>query len=105
MTVISVTRGMLWRVNGSEVNNAAAISGRAAFFEPLTQISPASWAPPVIFRIWSEAEPLAAACPRQPKARLCYREGLVELDLLRRREGAGQPLLRALASGLGPLER
>src|SRR5256885_406231 len=102
---VSVTRGTFGRTTWSEVSSAAAISGRAAFFEPLTQISPASWAPPVIFRIWSEAEPLAAACPRQPKARLCYREGLVELDLLRRREGAGQPLLRALASGLGLLER
>src|SRR5438270_5351632 len=104
ISFVSVTRGTLVSVTRSDVSKAAAISGSAAFFEPLTQMSPASWAPPVIFRIWSEAEPLAAACPRQPKARLRYREGLVELDLLRRREGAGQPLLRALASGLGLLE-
>ena len=48
ITAESVTRGTLWRVTGRAVRRAAAISGRAAFLEPLTQMSPASCAPPVI---------------------------------------------------------
>jgi hypothetical protein len=35
---------------GSLVRRAAAISGSAAFLDPLMQILPASWFPPVIFR-------------------------------------------------------
>ena len=48
MTVVSVTRGTLCRVTRSEVSRAVAISGRAAFLEPLTQMSPFSCAPPVM---------------------------------------------------------
>jgi hypothetical protein len=48
MTRVSVTRGTLLSVIGSLVKMAAAISGRAAFFEPLMQMLPASCAPPVI---------------------------------------------------------
>ena len=48
MSSVSVTRGTLLRRTGSDVRRAAAISGSAAFFEPLTHSSPANWAPPVM---------------------------------------------------------
>ena len=48
---VSLTRGTFVSLTGCEVSNAAAISGSAAFLEPLTQMEPASCAPPVIFRI------------------------------------------------------
>ena len=48
ITTVSVTRGTFRRVTRSVVNSEATISGRAAFLEPLTQISPASSAPPLI---------------------------------------------------------
>src|SRR6202011_5258607 len=48
ITAVSDTLGTLLRRTGSEVSSAAAISGRAAFLEPLTQRSPASCEPPVM---------------------------------------------------------
>src|SRR5207245_10799881 len=48
ITAASDTLGTLLRRTGSEVSSAAAISGRAAFLEPLTQRSPASCEPPVM---------------------------------------------------------
>src|SRR5256885_5210601 len=103
ITCVSVTRGTFFRCTGSLVRRAAAISGRAAFFEPLTQRSPASGSPPVIFRTRSWF--LSAACTREPQARLRHGQRLVELDLLRGRQGAGEPLLGTLARRLGLLDR
>src|SRR3989475_3377936 len=48
ISTVSVTRGTFCRVTGSVVSSAAAISGSAAFLEPLTQILPASCSPPVM---------------------------------------------------------
>src|SRR6266852_6023311 len=48
ITAMSVTWGTLLRRTGSDVRSAAAISGRAAFLEPLTHRSPASCEPPVM---------------------------------------------------------
>src|SRR6266581_795404 len=45
---VSVTRGTLLRRTGSDVSKAAAISGSAAFLEPLTQSWPANCAPPLM---------------------------------------------------------
>src|SRR5260370_35538696 len=103
ITCVSVTRGTFFRRTGSSVRRAAAISGRAAFLEPLTQRSPASGAPPVIFRTrsWS----LRAARTREPQARLRHRERLVELDLLSGAQRAREPLLGTLPRRLGLLDR
>src|SRR6266568_4987611 len=103
ITCVSVTRGTFFRCTGSSVRRAAAISGRAAFLEPLTHRSPASGAPPVIFRTRSRSLP--AACSREPQARLRDGQRLVELDLLRGGQRAGEPLLGALARRLGLLDR
>src|SRR6266566_5513915 len=103
ITRVSVTRGTFFRCTGSSVRRAAAISGRAAFLEPLTHRSPASGAPPVIFRTRSRSLP--AACSREPQARLRDGQRLVELDLLRGGQRAGEPLLGALARRLGLLDR
>src|SRR5579859_6917078 len=102
-SLVSVTRGTFVNRTGSAVSSAAAISGSAAFLDPLTHSSPASWAPPVILRTWSAD--LAAARPRQPEARLRHCQLLVELDLLGRRQCAGESLLGPLAGGLGLLDR
>jgi len=48
ITVVSVTRGTLCSVSLRVVRSEAAISGSAAFFDPLTHTSPASCAPPLI---------------------------------------------------------
>ena len=50
ITRVSVTRGTFFSRTLSRVRMAAAISGSAAFLDPLTQMLPASSRPPVIFR-------------------------------------------------------
>src|SRR3989454_1960852 len=122
ITAVSVTLGTFVRRTGSAVSSAAAISGRAAFLEPLTHSSPASSEPPLMRRAPSrrEADPFisrygtdrrwkllsAPAQPSQAKPRLRDREGGLELDFLGRREGprSSQHLLGSAARLLGSLE-
>src|SRR5579859_742658 len=103
INLVSVTRGTFLSRTGSVVSSAAAISGRAAFLEPLMHRSPASWAPPVIRRTWSAVLP--AARSRQPEARLRHRQVLVELDLFGGRQRPGESLLGTPAGSLGLLDR
>src|SRR5579859_443842 len=100
ITRVSVTFGTLLRRTGCDVSRAAAISGRAAFLEPLMQMPPASWLPPVILRARS-----AAARSRQPQARLRHRERGLELGLLGCRERALESLLGALSGLFRALDR
>src|SRR5438874_322725 len=103
ISLVSVTRGTFLSRTGSVVRSAAAISGRAAFLEPLMHRSPASGAPPVIRRMWSAVLP--AARSRQPEACLRHRQVLVELDLLRARQRSCESLLGPPAGGLGLVDR
>src|SRR5260221_2533151 len=48
MVVMSASRGTFFKVKGLSVSIAATISGRQAFFDPETTISPLSWRPPLI---------------------------------------------------------
>src|SRR3954463_4815977 len=48
MVVMSASRGTFFRVSGLSVSIAATISGRQAFFEPDTTISPFRARPPLI---------------------------------------------------------
>jgi hypothetical protein len=61
ITAVSVTRGTLCSVKVCFVSSAAAISGRAAFLEPLTQMSPASCVPPVIRSARARSPPVIGA--------------------------------------------
>src|SRR5260221_2772669 len=85
ITYVSRTFGTLVRVTVSLVSRAAAISGSAAFFEPLMQMLPASCAPPVIRSArcsWSPTvRSLAAAHSREPETRFRHSQGVLELAL------------------------
>ena len=48
MVVMSARRGTFFSVSGLSVSSAAAMTGRQAFLEPETMISPFSWRPPLI---------------------------------------------------------
>src|SRR5487761_230974 len=118
MSAVSVTRGTLLSRTGSVVRRAAAISGRAAFLEPPTQMSPASWAPPVIRSTWSyrgvgafidaygtARVRLTATCSRESQTCLRHRQRLLKLSLFCRRQRSRQTLLSAAPRLLGALYR
>src|ERR1700693_3295812 len=109
ITEVSLTLGTLRSLTVSAVSSAAAISGSAAFFEPLMQMLPASCGPPVIRSAgccWlGKLRCLAAAHSREAEARLRHRQGVLELGLFGGRERAGQLFLGTAARFLSPLDR
>src|SRR5450759_970861 len=109
ITYVSRTLGTLLSVTVSLVKRAAAISGSAAFFDPLMQMLPASCAPPVIRSApcsWTPTfRSLAAAHSREPEAGLRYRQRVLELGLLSRGERTGQLFLGPAPRLLGPFDR
>jgi hypothetical protein len=105
---VSDTFGTLRSTTTSLVRSEAAISGSAAFFEPLTQISPDSGVPPVMRSARSRPAGgrfLAAARSRQTKARFSHRQSVLKFDLFVCGERAGELLLRPAARVLGLLHR
>src|SRR6202521_281269 len=109
ITYVSRTLGTLVNVTVSFVRRAAAISGRAAFFEPLMQMLPASCAPPVIRSARCSRSPtlrsLAPAHPSEPEAGFSDGEGVLELGLFGGGERAGQLFLGAAARFLSAFDR
>src|SRR5450759_2392993 len=110
ITTVSRTLGTLLSLIVPVVNSAAAISGSAAFFDPLMQMLPASCAPPVIRSARcrvprATGRDLAAAHSREAQAGFRHRQRVLELDLFGRAQRTGQLLLRAAARLLGTLDR
>src|ERR1700686_1276329 len=106
---VSRTLGTLLNLTVPVVSRAAAISGSAAFFEPLMQMLPASCTPPVIgsARCSRSAivRSLAAAHPRETEAGVSHCQGVLELSLFGGRESSGQLFLGPAARFLGPFDR